>query len=132
MLLTETVESTGAANAIEGGQKPQSEEDAGVVGIASGLSGDGVDGLEPGREIELFDVGPDDPSGVFGGQELVEGSAAHLDLSAFDRSETGRTGRSGTRRGRTWLGAVRTEGKEGGVGHESSRVREKGGSAAQA
>ena len=89
-LLAEFVESSGTADAVEGGVQPQGHKDAGIIGVSSGDALSCLNGLVEGGEVESFDVSPDEACLVVVGQELVQGQTTHLDLVAFGEAKTAR------------------------------------------
>ena len=82
LVATEFLEQACAAHTAGGGVEPQGEEDPGIDGGASGVALDGLDALIERREIGGEGIVPDDPHGVFLGDQFVERCGAEADLIA--------------------------------------------------
>ena len=86
-------ELAGAADAVDGGVGPQRHEDLGIDAGPPGIAGDGLDRLVQGAEVQPHDELPDDPGGVIGRDQVVEGGGAEDDLLPVGGAEPRATGR---------------------------------------
>jgi hypothetical protein len=82
MVFAESFQFTRAANAFQGGEHPERDEQAGIGGIATDVMLDRLDFEEPGIEVELADEAPDDACLGIGIESFVEGGPVHFDLIA--------------------------------------------------
>ena len=98
VVAAELVELAGAADAVDGGVEPQRHEDLGVDAGPAGIAGDRLDGVVQGAEVQALDEIPDDPRGVIGWDQLIEGGGAEDDLLAVGGAQPRATGRE------RWLG----------------------------
>ena len=76
VVAAESVELAGAADAVDGGVGPQRHEDLGIDGGPAGIADDRLDGVVQGAEVQPPDELPDDPGGVIGGDQVVEGAVS--------------------------------------------------------
>jgi hypothetical protein len=78
---TQPVEGAGAADASDGGEQPQGDQDAGVGGRPAGAAVDGADGVEQRGEVEPLDEVPDGAGVVVGGEQVLQGHGGDKGLS---------------------------------------------------
>ena len=122
VVLAEPFELPRAADASQRGEHPKRDEQPGIVGVAAGMTLDGLDVLEPGVEIELADKAPDNPRLRIGVEPFVERRPAHFDLIA-DRDAKPRRPSTGLTRGLSGERLGEVVGMEWEGGHESLAVR---------
>jgi len=98
VLVTEFVELSGAADAVDRRREPQRHQDLGIDGGMPRVALDGLDGAVQGTEVQSLDIVPDDPRGMIVGDQFVERHGPEDDLVAVGGPQSRATA------GGRWLG----------------------------